>query len=55
MLERNSINGKLLDRWYNQEEEWFKLDPAVRGKIIQARKKREISKVSVSKAEKSAN
>jgi hypothetical protein len=51
---RDSTNDKSLDRWYERDE-WFKLDPAVRAKINKARKKRKLSKVSVSQAEESAN
>jgi hypothetical protein len=51
---RNSTDDKSLDRYYERDE-WFKLDPAVRAKIIKARNKRKLSKVSVSKEEESAN
>jgi hypothetical protein len=41
----SSGNDKSLERWYKPAE-WFKLDPAVRERIVQSRKKRKVSKVS---------
>jgi len=52
--DNDSSMDKSLDRWYKPAE-WWKLDQAVRDKIVQARKKRKVSKVVVDQEEESVN
>jgi hypothetical protein len=47
-----STDSKSVDRWYKPDE-WFKLDSAKREQIIQARKKRKVSKVKSSREDES--